>query len=448
MHFLACLGEAKFDLRETHLPFRLLIIMTMTKTSQSLSIMEKSVSEAVKNGVAHLATEDDRLDGRHIVLKGRKCINFGSCSYLGLELDPRMKIAAMKAVEKFGTQFSSSRAYVSLGLYDELEAHLEQMFQAPVIVSASTTLGHLSSIPVIVGDNDAVILDHQVHASVSLASQTLRGKGTHIEMVRHNKIEMLESRIKKLKSQYDKIWYMADGVYSMYGDFAPMAELSILLEKYEQLHLYIDDAHSIGWKGARGAGFAKSVLPQHERMYIAGSLNKSFAAGGGVLVFPDRESKRKVRTCGGTMIFSGPMQPAALGVAIQSAQIHLSEELPILQDQLMQKIAYFNLTAEQKGLKVMDPSLTPVRFIHVGIPSVTYNLAARLREMGLYVNIAVYPSVPYKQCGIRITVHNHLRKEDIALLLQAIADQLPMAQQEERQKSLLQKQQFEKAKIG
>ncbi|MEL7342812.1 MAG: aminotransferase class I/II-fold pyridoxal phosphate-dependent enzyme, partial [Bacteroidota bacterium] len=222
--------------------------------------MEKSVGEAVKSGVAHLVTEDSRFDGRHIQLSGKNCINFGSCSYLGIELDNRMKTAAMKAVEKFGTQFSSSRAYVSLGLYDELETHLEKMFQAPVIVSASTTLGHLSAIPVIVGDNDAVILDHQVHASVSMACQTLRGKGTHIELVRHNNIEMLESRIKKLKDQYDKIWYMADGVYSMYGDFAPVEELAFLLEKYEQLHLYLDDAHGIGWKGLRGTGHVYSIL--------------------------------------------------------------------------------------------------------------------------------------------------------------------------------------------
>lgn len=422
--------------------------MTMTKSSQSLSIMERSVGQAVRSGVAHLSTQDETLSGRQIRLKGKDCLNFGSCSYLGLELDPRMKNAAIEAVQNYGTQFSSSRAYVSLGLYEELEYYLEQMFNAPVIVSASTTLGHLSAIPVIIGDNDAVILDHQVHASVSMACQTLRGKGVHIELVRHNNIEMLESRINKLQSKYDKIWYMADGVYSMYGDFAPMTELADLLDRYEQFYLYVDDAHSIGWKGKNGSGFTKSVVPHHERLYIAGSLNKSFAAGGGVMVFPNKAIKQKVRTCGGTMIFSGPLQPASLGVGIESAKIHLSDELPILQKELHEKIEYFNLAAKEKGLKVMDSSLTPVRFIHVGIPEVTYNLAARLREMGLYVNIAVYPSVPYKQCGIRITIHNHLKKSDIFHLLEAISDHMPMAQQEERLKSLQQKQQFEKAYIA
>ncbi|MEL6650094.1 MAG: aminotransferase class I/II-fold pyridoxal phosphate-dependent enzyme [Bacteroidota bacterium] len=420
----------------------------MTKTSQSLSIMEKSVGEAVKFGVAHLSTEDQQLDGRQIQLGGKKCINFGSCSYLGIELDPRMKNAAIQAVEQFGTQFSSSRAYVSLGLYEELEAHLEQMFRAPVIVSASTTLGHLSAIPVIVGDNDAIILDHQVHASVSMACQTLRAKGTHIEMVRHNNIQMLEARINKLKDQYDKIWYMADGVYSMYGDFAPMDELAFLLEKYEQLHLYIDDAHGIGWKGERGTGHVYSVFPRHERLYLIGSMAKSFGASGGIIVFPNQEMKRKVRICGGTMIFSGPLQPATIAAAIASAKIHLSEELPQLQQQLEQRINYFSHAVEERGLSLISESVSPIRFIHVGEPSVTYNLAARLKSMGLYVNIAVYPSVPFKQCGLRITLTNHLQYHDIDFLLDSIADQLPMARQEERQKSLLQKQQFEKAKIG
>ncbi|MEM6343620.1 MAG: aminotransferase class I/II-fold pyridoxal phosphate-dependent enzyme [Bacteroidota bacterium] len=420
----------------------------MTKSSQSLSIMEKSVGQAVKSGVAHLSTEDQVLNGRQIQLNGKHCINFGSCSYLGLELDPRMKEAAIEAVQNYGTQFSSSRAYVSLGLYDELEYYLEKMFGSPVIVSATTTLGHLSSIPVLIGDNDAVILDHQVHASVNMACQTLRGRGVHLELIRHNNIEMLESRIKKLQTKYDKIWYMADGVYSMYGDFAPMTELEELLNRYEQFHLYVDDAHSIGWKGQFGAGFAKSVVPKHERLYIAGSLNKSFAAGGGVLVFPNEAIKQKVRTCGGTMIFSGPLQPASLGVGIQSAKIHLSDELPALQSQLHEKISYFNQAANEHGLRVMDAAVSPVRFIHVGVPEVTYNLAARLREMGFYVNIAVYPSVPYKQCGIRITIHNHLKKSDIFHLLQAISDQMPMAQQEERFKSQKQKQAFAKAYIG
>ncbi|MFK7922302.1 MAG: aminotransferase class I/II-fold pyridoxal phosphate-dependent enzyme [Bacteroidia bacterium] len=406
--------------------------------------MEKSVGQAVKSGVAHLSTEDDFLDGRQIKLDGKSCINFGSCSYLGLELDPRMKNAAIEAVNKFGTQFSSSRAYVSLGLYEELEHYLEQMFEAPVIVSASTTLGHLSTIPVIVGDNDAVILDHQVHASVNMACQTLRGKGVHIELVRHNNMEMLEARINKLKSKYDKIWYMADGVYSMYGDFAPMAELGELLDQYEQLHLYVDDAHGIGWKGEYGTGHVRSIIPKHERLYLAGSMAKSFGASGGILVFPNQEIKQRVRTCGGTMIFSGPLQPATIASAIASAQIHLSDELPQLQGELEDKIQYFNQAAQEKGITVMDPSISPIRFIHVGIPEVTYNLAARLKAMGLYVNIAVYPSVPYKKSGMRITLTNHLSKLDIHLLLEAIVDQMPMAQQEERVKSLTQKHQLEK----
>src|SRR6185436_14972501 len=120
-------------------------------------------------------------------------------------------------------------------------------------------------------------------------------------------------------------WYMADGVYSMYGDYAPLKDIMQLLYNHEQLHLYVDDAHGMSWAGKNGAGFAKTILPRHERMFLVTSLNKAFAAGGGCLVYPNDDWKRKVRNCGSTMIFSGPVQPPLLGAAIASAQIHLSD---------------------------------------------------------------------------------------------------------------------------
>ncbi|MDX2250359.1 MAG: aminotransferase class I/II-fold pyridoxal phosphate-dependent enzyme [Bacteroidia bacterium] len=411
--------------------------MVTSKTAENLATINKTINQAREAGAIHLSTEDEYFNGREIQVDGKNLINFSSCSYLGLELDPRMKAAAIDAIQRYGTQFSSSRAYVSLGLYDELESLLSQIYQSPVLVAPTTTLGHMSLIPTIIGDDDVVILDHQVHASVALAVQTVKARSVKVEMIRHNSIEMLEQRIQKLRKEYNKIWYFADGVYSMYGDYAPMDELISLLNKYDQFHLYMDDAHGTGWTGKNGSGYVRSKIGAHPRVFITGSMAKGFGAVGGILVLPNEETRQLVRNCGGTMIFSGPIQPASLAAAVQSAKIQLSPEIHALQYKLAARIERFNQMAEKLNIELISESDTPICFVHVGMPEVGFNMVRRLKEQGYFVNIAVYPSVPYKNTGLRLTIHNHLRLEDIDNVLRLIAENLPLAIQEENQKKVL-----------
>ncbi|MEM7657309.1 MAG: aminotransferase class I/II-fold pyridoxal phosphate-dependent enzyme [Bacteroidota bacterium] len=402
--------------------------MASTNIAEHLLTAESSVRKAVSSGVAHLSTSDYQLFGRTITLNEEKVLNFSSCSYLGLELSPTLAEGAEQALHRYGTQFSASRAYVSLGLYEELESYLEEMFGSPTIVTATTTLGHLSVLPVLVDSRDAVILDHQVHASVNMASQLLRARGVRVEMIRHNRIDMLEARIKKLQQTHNRIWYIADGVYSMFGDFAPAAALHSLLSEYECLNLYIDDAHGTSWTGAKGAGFAKPWFAEHPRVLVAASLNKSFASAGGAMIFPDEKQKDLVRHLGGTLMFSGPVQPPMLGAAIASAKFHLSDELPPLQQKLNGLIQHFRNQAILKRINLYQPSDSPIFFVPAGIPDVAYGMVKRLLDLGFYTNIAAYPSVPYRQAGIRITLNNHLETEDINRLLDAIAQELPRFQ--------------------
>ena len=110
----------------------------ITNHEQNARIIDQVTITSQGMGIAQLSTEDKQLDGRHVTFGNKQLISFGSCSYLGLEQHPLIKQAAIEAIEKFGTQFSSSRAYISLGMYDELETLLGVMFEAPVVVSAST----------------------------------------------------------------------------------------------------------------------------------------------------------------------------------------------------------------------------------------------------------------------------------------------------------------------
>jgi 7-keto-8-aminopelargonate synthetase-like enzyme len=398
-----------------------------SKHEQIIEIVDQVLTASTKLGITQCATEDYQLDGRFIRIKGNDMLNFGSCSYLGLELDARLKAGAIDAVQRYGTQFSSSRAYVSVGLYTEAEELLEKIFKQPVILASTVTLGHLSNIPVLVGDRDAVILDAQVHECVQTAVQLLKTRNVTVELIRHNKMDMLEDRIKALSETHEKIWYMADGIYSMFGDALPIHELYQLMDQYEQFHLYVDDAHGMGWAGEHGAGYVLSQVPFHDKLYLVTGLAKSFAAAGGVLVFPNEDAKRLVRNCGKTMIFSGPIQPPVLGAIIASAKIHLSSEIKTLQSSLQKKIRFFNSTARKYELPLIAETDSPINFIGVGKPDVGYNMVRRMMNMGFYFNLSVFPSVSYKNTGLRMPINLHLTEQDIDDLLLKTAEQLPLA---------------------
>lgn len=403
-----------------------------TNHEQNMRIIDQVTITSSNLGISQLVTEDNSLNGRIITVNGKERVNFSSCSYLGLEQHPKLKEGAIDAINRFGTQFSSSRAYLSLSLYRELENLLSLMFEMPVIASPTTTLGHFSNIPVLVSPDDLVIMDAKLHASVQMALQLIKARGGKIEVVRHNRIDMLEDIILDNKDKYQKIWYMADGVYSMYGDYSPVDDLMALLDRQEQLHLYFDDAHGMSWTGKNGTGYVRSKMKRHERLYLTTSLNKAFAAGGGALIFPNEEAKRKVRNCGSTMIFSGPMQPGSLGAGIASAEIHLSNEIYALQEQLQNRITYFHDLAKKLNLPLISDSNSPIKFIGVGKPGVGYSMVRRLMDKGFFINLSVFPSVSYNNTGLRIPITNHHSLEDIEMLLNHIARELPLALLEEQ----------------
>lgn len=372
--------------------------------SQSMSSVNQIIEVIRSKKIAHLNVQDEILDQNHLKIDDNLLVNFGSCSYLGLEFDDRLRAAAIKGVENFGTQFSSSRAYVSITPYEKLEQNLEKLFGNPTILTPTTTLGHMSAIPVLVDAKDVVIMDHQVHTSIQNAVKLVKADGVHVELIRHNRMDLLEEKIKTLSDSYNNIWYMADGVYSMFGDFAPVFEIEELLNKYPNFHVYIDDAHGMSCYGDKGQGYILSQINQHERMVIATSFAKAFATGGGAIVFPTREMAQKVRNCGSTLITSGPMQPAALSAAIACSEIHLSDEIKDLQSDLHENIKYTKLLIDKFNLPDLSEPESPIFFVGVGLPKVGYNLVSRMKSSGHLVNIGIFPAVPMKNTGVRFTI--------------------------------------------
>lgn len=398
-----------------------------SKHEQILSLLDEVSISGKKLGIILQTIEDSELDGRHVTVKGNRMKNFSSCSYLGLDLDQRLMAGAIDAVSRYGVQFSSSRSYLSSPLYGELEDRLAKIFSAPAAVFNTTTLGHLSNLPILIGDEDAVILDVSVHSSVQMAVSLLKERNITTEIIRHNRLDILEDRVKQLSMTHKKIWYLSDGVYSMFGDLAPVKEIVELMDQYEQLHLYIDDAHGMSWAGDNGSGYVMSQVKFHPRMYLSTSLGKAFGSSGGVMVFPNDDEYRRVHDYGKTSIFSIQVPPPVLGAAVASAKIHLSADIYSLQKQLQEKIKFFNQTASLLELPMYSNNISPVKFICLGKPMMGYNMVSRLMNAGYYVNLSVFPSVSYNNTGMRIPLSLHMTKDDIEGLLNEIATQMPLA---------------------
>lgn len=403
----------------------------MSKHHSFYTTVDQIVTYGVEKGILHLYTGNQPFAGIRILLNGKPVLNFGSCSYLGLEFDPRIKEAAKQAIDQYGTQFSESRAYVSLGLYKELQALLEKIFDAPCVITPTTTLGHIAGIPVLVADTDAIIMDQQVHNSVQTAIQLVKARGVHTELVRHNRMDLLEERIAVLRGRHKKIWYMADGIYSMFGDSSPVDKIYALMDQYPELHYYADDAHGMSIQGKNGRGFLLGRHAIHPQMVMATSLNKAFACGGGVLVFADKELARKVGTVGGPLLSSGPMQPAALGAAIASAKIHLSREITDMQTQLRDNIQFTRLMLEKYKLPVISEAGAAIFFIGVSLPKLGHNLVKRMLDAGFYVNLGIFPTVPMKQTGIRFTITRLHTFGEIEKMIATLATAFPIAMKEE-----------------
>jgi 7-keto-8-aminopelargonate synthetase-like enzyme len=407
--------------------------MTKSRSNKFIDTIDECLTNGVKNGIFQVSLEDNVLNGRTVTIEDHKVVNFGSCSYLGLEVDERLKQGAIDATLRYGTQYSSSRLFSSCNLYEELEDLFYKIFDNhPSILAATTTLTHVSAIPILVQDDDLIILDHQVHGSVQLAVQLVKARGTEVAMIKHNRMDMLEDLIKANPNKYNKIWYMADGLYSMYGDYAPLTDMVSLMEKYGNFHVYIDDAHGMSWAGKHGNGYVLSQVPLHPKMALSTSLAKGFGTGGGVLVLSDPEMRRKILTCGSSYTFSGPVQPPMLGASIASAKIHLSDDIYILQNQLKTKLELTRNIIEKYELPLVLPSNSPIFYIGLGLPRVGYNMVKRLLGEGFYTNIGIFPGVPVKCCGLRLAITNGQTEDDIKNVVAAFAHHFPKVLEEEK----------------
>ena len=368
-------------------------------------------------GFSHQLIEDDKFRGDLIRLHGRDLVNFGLASYLGLNDDPRLNDAAIDAINRYGNAYSSSIAYMAVPLYGELRERLAEMLGGSVVVAGTTTLAHMAALPTIVQDDDLVLVDTLAHASIQFVIPTLRNLGAVVRRIPHNDLDRVVAR---LEATSQRVWYLIDGLYSMHGDTAPAEALRDLLDSHDNLWIYCDDAHSLGWSGATGRGQHLERSGWHERLVMTFGLSKSFGSLGGVVAARNDSIIRDIGLAGGPLVFGGPLPPASLGAGIASADIHLSAELPRLQGELYERIRLVNRYSQEIGLPLSGYDETPLWFVELGGAMTTASVAAGLRHDGFFLNVAVHPVVPRDRAGVRFTVTRYHSMKQIQSMLDSL----------------------------
>lgn len=363
--------------------------------------------------------------GKKITLDtGEELTEFVSCSYLGLDQHPKVIQAASRTVNEIGTTFPCARTRIRTKQDLELEERLHAIFNngycstftsvhlatlglVPLLAS-----GEIPSFPIHI-NGPYFILDRTVHNSVQINRGLMKQFGEVVRLP-FAETDYLELEFKRAKQRKMTPIAISDGIGSM-GGHANVLELLALAEKYNG-YVYLDDAHGTSIQGKHGCGYVLRFLDgiTHPRLIVAQALTKAFGTAGGVLVMPQKRDDDIVKRFASTYTFGGPLTVPMLDASIASADIHLSQEIYSLQNQLWANVRYLDAIFE--GKLVNAELLSPVRGILVGDEFKAIDMALKLRKRGFAVTTAMYPTVDRGKSLLRIALSASHSRRDIAAL--------------------------------
>src|SRR5579885_977176 len=355
---------------------------------------------------------------RNIVIEGRKVINFGSDSFLGLDQDPRVQEAICRGVAAWGTHNGASRAFSSVRANLDAEEKLaEWLGTEATLIYPSVTLANMGAIPGLVGRQDVLVVDEQAHNSIQEGAKIAKANGTRVLFFSHCNPQALDKVLHEA-GDYRCAVVAIDGVYSMSGELPPLVELNRVCLRRRAV-LYVDDAHGTGVLGRQGRGTVLDALGNYDNTLVVGSLSKGFSCLGGFIGCTE-EMKLLLKMRSNTYIFGGPVAPCYLDAICTVCDILNSPEYELLSARLQRNIRQMSTGLCNMGLIILG-GRTPILSVLVGDEEDTLNAGNFLFEQGYYVQSVTFPAVPYHAGVLRIQVNaNHL-SESIAGLLDAVA---------------------------
>lgn len=361
--------------------------------------------EAIAAGVYPYFRALSDTEGAVAMFEGKEVVMIGSNNYLGLTTDPRVRKAAIDAVERYGTSVTGSRF-----LNGTLELHLELDRRLAAYVGKEAALvfstgyqTNVGTITAILSKSDYVIIDKDDHASIVDACMMSRAE---MKRFLHNDISSLERVLADLPPEAGKL-VVVDGVYSMGGDIAPLPEVVEICKRYGA-RIMVDDAHGIGVTGM-GRGTAHHFGLTDQVDLIMGTFSKSFASIGGFIA-GDKDVIHYIQHNARSLIFSAALPAPAAAAAL--AALDIMETEPQLVQTMWDNAEYMRAGFNRIGYNT-GKSNTPIIPVMIGDDFGTVMAWHALIAEGVYTNPVVPPGVPPKKSLLRTSymathTHEHL----------------------------------------
>lgn len=342
--------------------------------------------------------------GPRVVIEGREFLNFSSNDYLGLANDPVLKRAAVEAVERYGVGAGASRLVSgNLAPYDELEAKLAQFKgKEAAIVFGSGYAANVGTITALVGEGDVVILDKLNHASIIDGA---RQSGATVRVYPHRNLKKLGELLQQTQSARRRL-VITESVFSMDGDWAPLAEIVSLKEKYGAW-LMVDEAHATGVFGKNRRGLAEELGVEGQVDVMLGTLSKALGCAGGFLA-GSQMLVDFLRNRARSLIYSTALPPSVVSAAAAAVELVMGEEGRCRQERLW------------KNVRTLGAD-SPIHPVIVGDETAAVQLSRRLYERGIFVPAIRYPTVAKGKARLRVTVMSAHRPDEIERLLHELA---------------------------
>jgi 8-amino-7-oxononanoate synthase len=351
---------------------------------------------------------DELLSATRGRVNGRDTILVGTNNYLGLTLDPECMEAAAAAIRKHGTGTTGSRIAngtyaMHRGLEHEIAAFMRRRSALVFPTGYQANLGMLAGLA---GPRDVILLDADSHSSIY---DGCRLSGATVVRFRHNDADDLDRRLTRLADQGECKLIVVEGIYSMLGDQAPLAEFAEVKARHGAF-LLVDEAHSVGVLGNNGRGAAEEQDVEEAVDFVAGTFSKSLGAVGG-FVASDHPKFEVLRFCCRQYMFTASSCPSSIA-SVRTAFRRIREE-PELRQRL-----WANAGALYDGLTALGFAVCSAKspIIAVRLPDERTALWAwnRLLEHGVYVNLALPPGTPNGVCLLRCSVSAAHSSNEIA----------------------------------
>ena len=363
-----------------------------------MEFLQKKVQELKEQGLyKELVTLEGPSDAECII-NGKKVINLSSNNYLGFANHPRLKKAAIEAIEKYGAGAGAVRPIIgNMKIHDDLEKLLAEFKREEAVLAFQSGFNcNAGVIQALTDKGDLIISDQLNHASIIDGTRLSKADKA---VFQHSDMADLERVLKEKRNNYNNVLIITDGVFSMDGDIAKLPEIVALAEKYNCL-TYVDDAHSSGVLGESGRGTVDH-FKLHGRVDVAmGTLSKAIGVVGGY-VAGKKVTIDWLKNRGRPFLFSTGLPPAAVGAAIEAVKMLM--ESTEYTDKLWANAKHFKQGLGKLGYNI-GHSETPITPIIIGDEAKTLEFSKKLFENGLFSGPIVFPTVPKGTGRVRCMV--------------------------------------------